>query len=82
LTPAARDELHRRLREVERHRGFGNGRLARNVVEAAIDRQASRLAGLVRAGERPDPRLLGQLRKADLHALDPGATPSPAGAEP
>jgi hypothetical protein len=82
LTPAARDELHRRLREVERHRGFGNGRLARNVVEAAIDRQASRLADLVRAGERPDPRLLGQLRKADLHALDPGPDRSPVGAEP
>jgi hypothetical protein len=86
LTPAAREELHRQLSAARRHRGFGNGRLARNMIEAAIDRQASRLAALVRAGEQPDPRLLSQLRKVDLprpaEAADPLRRAMPVGAGP
>jgi hypothetical protein len=84
LTPAARDELHRQLCTIDRQRGFGNGRFARNLIEAAIDRQASRVAGLVRGGEHPDPRLLSQLRKVDLvrHHRRPPRPPMPAGAEP
>jgi hypothetical protein len=65
-TPAARTALRGHLENSERRRGFGNGRLARNLVEAAIDRQASRVAGLVRDGEQPDLRTLSQLRKADV----------------
>jgi hypothetical protein len=76
LTPAARTELHRRLEMVGRHRGFGNGRFARNLVESAIDRQATRVAGLVRAGATPPPRVLSQLRKADLSPPDPGSSTS------
>jgi hypothetical protein len=71
LTPAARAELHRRLGTVERARGFGNGRFARNLVESAIDRQATRVAGLVRSGATPDPRVLSQLRKGDLAPPEP-----------
>jgi hypothetical protein len=79
LTPAARAELHRRLATVERGRGFGNGRFARNLVESAIDRQATRVAGLVRAGAEPGTRVLGQLRKADLSPPEPD--PSTVGRE-
>jgi hypothetical protein len=68
LTPAARAELRARLEHVDRSRGFGNGRVVRNLVEAAIDRQASRLAAAVREGSEPAPRALSQLRKADLTA--------------
>jgi hypothetical protein len=77
LTPAARAELRRRLATVERDRGFGNGRFARNLVESAIDRQATRVAGLVRSGAAPDPRVLSQLRKVDL--APPEADPSTVG---
>lgn len=66
LTPAARTEVRRRLEDVERVAGFGNGRYVRNLVEDTIDRQASRIAPSARAGQTPDPKQLSQLRKADL----------------
>ena len=46
LTPEARDRLRARLDAEPRGKGFGNGRLARNLFEAAIGRQANRVVAL------------------------------------
>jgi Cdc6-like AAA superfamily ATPase len=46
LTAEARERLHRCLDAEPRGKGFGNGRLARNLFEAAIGRQANRIVGL------------------------------------
>ncbi|MFG1908759.1 AAA family ATPase [Kribbella sp. NPDC048928] len=43
LVPEAVDEFHQVLAATERDSSFGNGRFARNVLEAAIGRQAWRL---------------------------------------
>jgi hypothetical protein len=45
-----------------RDKGFGNGRLARNLFEAAVSQQASRLA----RGKRPSDRELVALKPADI----------------
>lgn len=56
-----------RLREIldatPRTKGFGNGRLARNLFEAAVARQASRLAKM---GTEPTPEELETLQAEDL----------------
>jgi Holliday junction resolvasome RuvABC ATP-dependent DNA helicase subunit len=46
LTDEARDRVRRRLDAEPRGKGFGNGRLARNLFEAAIGRQAGRVVAL------------------------------------
>ncbi len=46
LTPEARDRLRGVLDAEPRGKGFGNGRLARNLFEAAIGRQANRVVAL------------------------------------
>ena len=66
LTPAAEAKAKAWLDSVPRVRGFGNGRLARNLFETAVLRQASRLADV----ENPTNEQLLTLEEADL--LAPG----------
>jgi Cdc6-like AAA superfamily ATPase len=44
--PAARDKVRAWLDAQSRARGFGNGRLARNLFESIVARQSSRLVGV------------------------------------
>jgi hypothetical protein len=62
LTPAARDKVRGWFAAQPRDKGFGNGRLARNLFEAAVSQQASRLA----RGKRPSDRELVALKPADI----------------
>lgn len=52
LTRGARDAMRSLLERAPRDRGFGNGRLARNLFEAAVARQASRVVARVDALHR------------------------------
>ncbi|MEX0658329.1 MAG: AAA family ATPase, partial [Egibacteraceae bacterium] len=52
LTRGARDAMRTLLDRAPRDRGFGNGRLARNLFEAAVARQASRVVARVDALHR------------------------------
>ncbi len=70
LTAGAREQFRARFAEAERDRGFGNGRFARNLVEASIDRQASRVATSVRGGRDPDASALSQIRAEDVPTSD------------
>jgi hypothetical protein len=70
LTDGARRAIGDLCDAALRHRGFGNGRFVRNLVEATIDRQASRIAAAVRAGRSPDPDALSQLRADDVPSGD------------
>ena len=72
LDDAARAKAARVLDAVERGRGFGNGRLARNLFEQAVARQASRIVAL---GEPTDEQLV-TLVEADIP--DAAATPPSA----
>jgi Holliday junction resolvasome RuvABC ATP-dependent DNA helicase subunit len=54
------------LSAVPRDRGFGNGRLARNLLEAAITRHATRVRGL----EEPSDEDLRTLAAADVAGVD------------
>ncbi len=67
---------------VPRERGFGNGRLARNVFEAAVARQASRVVGLT----DPTDEQLTEILPADLPETADGSalgtTPAPEPAPP
>ena len=65
-TAEAETVLRRRLAAAERGPGFGNARLARNIFEGAITRQASRL---VRTGETSK-RALSTLVGGDLLDLE------------
>ncbi|MEE8601679.1 AAA family ATPase [Euzebya tangerina] len=49
----ARERLAELLDEVPRDRGFGNGRLARNVFEQAVAIHASRMVELLKRAENP-----------------------------
>jgi SpoVK/Ycf46/Vps4 family AAA+-type ATPase len=60
---AARARLAELLDAVPRDRGFGNGRLARNVFEAAVARHASRI---VRLGGGPSAEVLQTITPEDL----------------
>ncbi|MEM9711908.1 MAG: AAA family ATPase [Actinomycetota bacterium] len=75
LGDGAADALTAWLDEVPRGRGFGNGRLVRNALDAVYDRQAQRL---VDAGARRDPgahdaEALRRIEAADVDVavLDP-----------
>jgi hypothetical protein len=46
LTDAARARLRQWFDSQPRDKGFGNGRVARNLFEAAVARQASRVVAL------------------------------------
>jgi hypothetical protein len=70
LTDGARRAIRDQCDAAPRDRGFGNGRFVRNLVEATIDRQASRIAAAVRAGRSPDPDALSQLRADDVPSGD------------
>jgi hypothetical protein len=62
LDESARTALREVLDSVARTKGFGNGRMARNLFEAAISRQASRLVRL----ESPTDVELTTLTAADI----------------
>ncbi|MGI9017197.1 MAG: AAA family ATPase [Euzebya sp.] len=59
---AAKERLAELIEEVPRDRGFGNGRLARNVFEAAVARHASRVISM----EEPSAELLRTITPEDL----------------
>jgi hypothetical protein len=64
LDDGARAALRARLAAQPRGRGFGNGRLARNLFEAAVANQATRLVAL----EAPTDEQLTTLTAADFPA--------------
>ena len=70
LDDEARTQLADWLDSVPRGRGFGNGRLVRNALDAVYDRQAQRL---VAAGLRDDPTGAdpGTLRRVVAADVDP-----------
>jgi Cdc6-like AAA superfamily ATPase len=70
LTDAAREKLRRVLDAVPRTKGFGNGRVSRNLFEAAVAHQATRIVEL----ESPSDEQLGTLEEVDIPAAaDTGA---------
>jgi SpoVK/Ycf46/Vps4 family AAA+-type ATPase len=62
LTPEARERLRAILDAAPRGKGFGNGRLARNLFEEAVGRQANRIVAL----ENPTDADLCQLTVDDV----------------
>jgi Cdc6-like AAA superfamily ATPase len=62
LTPAAREALADHFDAQVRDKGFGNGRVARNLFESAIARQASRLVMV----DGPTDEQLCTLERADV----------------
>ena len=70
LADGTADVVHQRFAAVPRGRGFGNGRLARNLFEAAIAQQASRLVAI----EAPTDEQLVRLLPEDVPAV-PGGHP-------
>ncbi len=69
-TPEALASVRAAIDAVPRDEGFGNGRLARNVFEEAVVRQASRLVDAQGGG--------AELADDDLRALVADDVPSPA----
>ncbi len=65
-TPAALEVVRRRFDDDPREHGFGNARAARNLFEAALARQASRIVDLSDAGTSPTDEQLCALEPADL----------------
>lgn len=65
LTADARDAAEAWFGAHERGRGFGNGRLARNLFEAAVSRHANRLVDV----EDPTDEQLTTLEAADIAAV-------------
>ena len=62
LDPAAREAAAAWLAAQPRDKGFGNGRLVRNLFEAAVANQATRLAG----DDNPSDEALTTLTAADI----------------
>jgi hypothetical protein len=62
LTEAATAELRSLLDGIPREKGFGNARLARNIYEAAVNRQATRVVTL----EQPSDEALTTLDAVDI----------------
>jgi AAA lid domain/ATPase family associated with various cellular activities (AAA) len=74
LVEEAVDKFHEILAGTARDSSFGNGRFARNVLEAAIGRQAWRLRDVT----APTTEQLRQILAADLtDEPDPAADPAP-----
>ncbi|SNS28883.1 AAA family ATPase [Actinomadura mexicana] len=67
LAPDVPDRLRALLRKSSRGPSFGNGRLMRNLLDAAIAAQAQRIT----AGDRPDDTEITTLRAADLRPVTP-----------
>lgn len=65
LDPDARSSLSTHIDALPRTKGFGNGRYVRNVFEALVTAQASRL---VAVGDDPTPEALCQLTTSDVDA--------------
>ena len=74
LGPGSEERLRARFAAQPRGRGFGNGRVARNLFEAAVERQASRIVGT----PEPTDDQLCTLDPADVD----GATPAAPSAAP
>jgi hypothetical protein len=74
LDDDARDAVRRWLAAQPRDRGFGNGRLARNLFEAAVANQATRLVAV----DDPTDEQLTTLTAADIPAPDDPASPGSA----
>ncbi|NEA24769.1 AAA family ATPase [Actinomadura bangladeshensis] len=72
LAPDVPDRLRALLRTSPRGPSFGNGRLMRNLLDAAIAAQGERIT----TGDRPDDTEITTLRAADLHAVTPETPPS------
>jgi hypothetical protein len=71
---ACRDRFREILAGTARGEGFGNGRFARNVLEAAIGRHAWRLRDVA----EPTVQQLRELLPEDLSDADPPAAAAPA----
>jgi AAA lid domain-containing protein/ATPase family protein associated with various cellular activities (AAA) len=69
LDAAAEGAVRRWLAAQPRDRGFGNGRLARNLFEAAVANQATRLVAI----DHPTDEQLTTLTAADIPAPAPAA---------
>ncbi|MEO5679976.1 MAG: AAA family ATPase, partial [Acidimicrobiales bacterium] len=67
-TPDALEVVRRRFADDPRALGFGNARTARNLFEAALARQASRIVDLTDAGTALTDEQLCALEPADLEA--------------
>jgi len=84
LTPNALDQFKVVLASTRRDRSFGNGRFARNMLEAAIGRHAWRLRDVT----APTTEQLRQILAEDLTDEEPGRKlstdpdPAPEAAEP
>lgn len=80
LAFAARDALVAHFAEMHRGPNFGNGRVARQVFEEMVDRQAFRLASLPEAGEQDLTVLLpedvGEAAAAAVKAASSGHRPT------
>lgn len=66
LTDEAREKFKDELAAIPRDKGFGNARVARNMFEAAINRQASRIVKL----KHPDNSTLTTLEADDIAGPD------------
>jgi hypothetical protein len=77
-TPACRDRFREILAATPRGEGFGNGRFARNVLEASIGRHAWRLRDVL----EPTVPQLRELLPEDLSDADPPPGGHVPGAEP
>ncbi len=66
LTDKAREKFKDELAAIPRDKGFGNARVARNMFEAAINRQASRIVKL----KHPDNSTLTTLEADDIAGPD------------
>jgi len=77
LGPGAEERLRAVLARQPRGRGFGNGRVARNLFEAAVERQASRIV----AAAAPTDEELCTLAPADIDGDEGAAATGVGGAE-
>ena len=66
-TDAAVEALREHLEAIPRDKGFGNGRVARNIFEAAVARQASRIVAI----DHPTDVQLTELTAGDIPAHQP-----------
>jgi hypothetical protein len=77
LTAPAKEAAEAWFGSHERGRGFGNGRLARNLFEAAVSRHATRLVDL----DDPTDEQLTTLEAIDIASVPAGSDPAPPDAD-